>query len=340
MYLTPNFGNLHPFPTKKNKMTFFTFLIDRTEKRCIMAIPHYASYRPKGNKHFMKGDILEEIMRAKELLPKKQRALCNYLILNCEKAGVMTVAELAESAGVGTTTVMRFVQIMGYDSFSAFKRDLINAMLMKNAAPYQTLKQSFVANSQTESSDTFRSVAADGVRVLENLCSPANVEQFERAVQLLLKAKSIYTLGMRSSKVLALYFEYLVDRFYPHVRQLSDQGEFLYDRVFGHMTPDDVLLAFSVYPCTLKTIKVGELCHQRNIPLILITNTGINPLAKIADVVIDTNTVNHSSGDTAIFAVVEALGAELGRRTAPESSQRIEYIERELVDEDLFVWET
>lgn len=288
----------------------------------------------------MKSNILDEILRAKDLLPKKQRILCNYLILNYEKASVMTVAELAESAGVGTTTVMRFVQIMGYSSFPAFKRDLINAMLMKNAAPYQTLKQSFVGDSQTESSDTFRNVIADGIHVFENLCSPANITQFEKAIQLLLNADNIYTLGMRSSKVLALYFEYLVDRFYPHVRQLSDQGEFIYDRVFGHMTEKDVLLVFSVYPCTLKTIRVGELCHQRGIPLILITNTSISPLTKIADVVIDTNTVNHSSGDTAIFAVVEALGVELGRRTAPESTQRIEYIEHALVDKNLFVWES
>lgn len=287
----------------------------------------------------MKNNLLDDILRAKELLPKKQRTLCNYLMINYEQASTMTVAELAENACVGTTTVMRFVQAMGYSSYLAFKRDLINAMLMKKAAPYQTLKQSFVGDSQTESSDTFRNVVADGIHVFENLCSPANITQFEKAIQLLLKAKNIYTLGMRSSKVLALYFEYLVDRFYPHISQLSNQGEFIYDRVFGRMTEEDVLLVFSVYPCTLKTIRVGELCHQRGIPLILITNTNINPLAKISDVVIDTNAVNHSSGDTAIFAVVEALGAELGRRTAPESTQRIEYIEHSLVDKNLFIWD-
>lgn len=285
----------------------------------------------------MNSDLLEEIIRAKDLLPKKQRILCNYLALNYEKVGMMTVAELAESAGVGTTTVMRFVQSMGYASFSAFKRDLINTVLMKSAAPYQTLKQS-IAPSETESSDTFRRIVADGIRVLENVCSPANVEQFERAVQTLLKAKNIYTLGMRSSKVLALYFECLVGRFYPRLRQLSDLGEYIYDRVFGYMEKDDALLIFSAYPCTMRTIKIGELCHQRGIPLVLITNTSLNPLAKIADVMIDTNTVNQPSGDTAIFAVVEALGAELGRRTAPESTQRIEYIERALVDNNLFVW--
>lgn len=105
------------------------------------------------------------------------------------------------------------------------------------------------------------------------------------------------------------------------------------------MTPDDALLVFSVYPCTRKTSKIGELCHQIGIPIVLLTNTRISPLTKSADAMIDTNSVNRSSGDTAIFAVVEALGAELGRRTAPESTQKIEYIERALIENGLFIWD-
>lgn len=45
-------------------------------------------------------------MTLKDVLPKKQRILCQYLALNYERVGVMTVAELACAAGVGTTTVM------------------------------------------------------------------------------------------------------------------------------------------------------------------------------------------------------------------------------------------
>ena len=60
----------------------------------------------------MEKTLLDEIMTLKDVLPKKQRILCQYLALNYERVGVMTVAELARAAGVGTTTVMRLVQTL------------------------------------------------------------------------------------------------------------------------------------------------------------------------------------------------------------------------------------
>ena len=50
---------------------------------------------------------------------------------------------------------------------------------------------------------------------------------------------------------------------------------------------------------------------------------------------IDTNSVNHPSGDTALMLVTEALMSELGRRTAPESTKNIEKIEQALNDNGL-----
>lgn len=287
----------------------------------------------------MSETILDKIIKIKDAVPKKQRILCNYIVLNYEQMGIMTVAELAQNAGVGTTTVIRLMQSLGYESFGNFKRDIMNVALMRNTSSYRGLKQSFTGTAQNESSDTFRRVAADGIRVLENLCSPANVEQFEKAVELLLSTQQIYTLGMRSSKAVALYFEYTVDCFYPHVRQLSTEGDYIYDRAALYMKPTDVLLAFSVWPCTKKTIEVAELCHKRGIPVILVTNTSLNPMTKFADVVIDTNSVNHPSGDVSIMTVVEAMVAELGRRTAPQSTENLEQIERLLSENDIIIWE-
>ena len=268
----------------------------------------------------MGNEVLEQIIKIKDAVPKKQRILCNYLALNYEKIGVMTVAELAENAGVGSTTVMRLVQLLGFDSYTTFKKALAQESLLKNTTPYRSLRQEFSRTSETASRDTFHMAIAD-------------------AIQLMLESDQLYILGMRSSKALALYFEYVAERFYPHIRQLSREEEFVYDRIAINTTPKDVLLVYSVWPCTKKTIRVAELAHNLGIPMILITNTSLNPLVKIADVVIDTNSVNHPSGDTALMLVTEALMSELGRRTAPESTKNIEKIEQALNDNGLILWE-
>ena len=55
----------------------------------------------------MGNEVLEQIIKIKDAVPKKQRILCNYLALNYEKIGVMTVAELAEKRGVSMTAPLR-----------------------------------------------------------------------------------------------------------------------------------------------------------------------------------------------------------------------------------------
>ena len=43
----------------------------------------------------MENNILDTITQIKDVLPKKQRTLCNFIVLNYVEAGMMTVAELA-----------------------------------------------------------------------------------------------------------------------------------------------------------------------------------------------------------------------------------------------------
>jgi len=284
-------------------------------------------------------NIIDEIAKIKDVLPKKQQKLCHYLVMNYEQVGVMTVAELAQAAEVGTTTVMRLVQTLGCSSFSVFKKELLNSALMHTTTSYRGLKQSFKDPALKDAGDSFNAVMTDGVCMLENLGTPANREQFERIVQMLLEARRICPLGLRSSKPLALYFEYAVDSFYPHVVQMARDPDYLYDRAALCLEPTDVLLVISVWPCTKRTIDVAQMCHEQGIPIALITNTSLNPIVKFADAVIDTNSVNHISGDTVILAVIEALVSELGRRTAPQSTENIERIERILTERNIVLKE-
>ena len=105
----------------------------------------------------MGNEVLEQIIKIKDAVPKKQRILCNYLALNYEKIGVMTVAELAENAGVGSTTVMRLVQLLGFDSYTTFKKALAQESLLKNTTPYRSLRQEFSRTSETAIRSIWRS---------------------------------------------------------------------------------------------------------------------------------------------------------------------------------------
>ena len=146
-------------------------------------------------------------------------------------------------------------------------------------------------------------------------------------------------LGLRSSQVAALYFEYAVGIFYPKVRQLSTGQEYLFGRLLP-ICPNDVLLVISQWPCTKKTIDAALVCHRRNIPIILVTNTRINPIAEYASAVIDTDSVSSSSDILPVMAVMEALSYEIGKRTAPQSTENMTALEEMLRDNHLILWDS
>ncbi len=283
-------------------------------------------------------DIIDEILAMRDVLPKKQKILCNYILLNHAKVGIMTVAELASNAGVGTTTVMRLLQVLKYDSFGAFKKDVLNNSIMQEGSSYRNKKQTFSKAVQGMRQSTLSNMTQDIARSIENFLTPNNFEQFEKAIDCFLNAEHIYVLGMRSSRVAALYFEFALNGFYPKVRQLSNEQEYLYDRLL-QIGQKDVLFAISQWPCTKKTIDVANVCHQKHVPIVLITNTAINPIARFADVMLDTNSVGNASEITPIMTMIEALVVEIGRRTAPQSTENLENLEKLLKENNLIIWD-
>lgn len=81
------------------------------------------------------------------------------------------------------------------------------------------------------------------------------------------------------------------------------------------------------------------MAHQNGVPVILITNTLLNPIARYAEVVIDTNSVNSGCGNMAIMFAAEAVIAEMGRKTEPSSTEALETLERQLDPLDIFIRE-
>ena len=286
----------------------------------------------------MENNIIDKIVQIKDVLPKKQRTLCNYLVINYVEAGMMTVAELAQKSGVGTTTVMRLIKTLGYENYSDFKHELLNLSLMRTSTSYRGVKQSFKSAAQTSESNLLNHLWMETNHTIENIITPKNAQQIEKAVDLMLSASAVYFLGLRSSRAAAYYLEDTISRFYPKTRQLSHEPDFLYDRIL-RMPADSALVVFSIWPCTKTTIEAADLAHQNGVPVILITNTLLNPIARYAEVVIDTNSVNSGCGNMAIMFAAEAVIAEMGRKTEPSSTEALETLERQLDPLDIFIRE-
>lgn len=286
----------------------------------------------------MDNSIISEILKIKDVLPKKQRMLCDYIVLKYTEVGMMTVAELADSSGVGTTTVMRLIKLLNYENYSDFKHDLLDYSLKNKTSSYSNIKEGFKNIVNSSSTDVLTKSCYEAIHTIENFITPKNIEEISKAVKLMIRSKNINVLGLRSSKAVALYFESVVERFYPKIRQLSNEGEYLFDKAL-RAKEGDVLVVFSVWPCTKRTIDIAGIYKEKNVPIILITNTTLNPIARYADIVIDTNSVNSTLVNLPAMFIVEAIGSELGKEIVDEATENIEVLEKDLDRYDVFIWD-
>ena len=287
--------------------------------------------------HEEQTDIINKIIQIKEKLPNKQRRLCNYIIENYQEIGLMTVKELAKRAKVGTTTVMRVLEVLDFDSFHDFKKELHKKTL--ELTTWWHLKKSFSSpKRQDENHPQRQSNITEIWKELMNLLTQTLtddlVDHFERAVSLMVQSSRINILGLRSSKVAALYIGYMLEEFTRKVKQLSLDGDFLYDRLL-QVEPDEMLMVFAHSPYSVQTIEIARFAHERNIPIVLITDLLSCPIAPFASAVLKIKASVNQYSIVPTIALIEALVIEYGRRTAHSSIHHLEKLGKLLIEKNV-----
>ena len=85
----------------------------------------------------MEKTLLDEIMTLKDVLPKKQRILCQYLALNYERVGVMTVAELAPPPASVPPLSCGWYKRLDMTASALSSAPLADVVLLKNTSSYR-----------------------------------------------------------------------------------------------------------------------------------------------------------------------------------------------------------
>jgi DNA-binding MurR/RpiR family transcriptional regulator len=258
-------------------------------------------------------------------LPKKQEQLCEYILKNHQDIGLLTVKELANNAGVGTTTVMRLIKDLGYDSFFDLKKDF-HDIQVDYSDKWENVQKSFEGD-ESKAYQTLSSVWREGVNVLEQSLNPQLVENFNAAMDLIADAERINLLGLRPYKAVAIYMELLIEEFHSKTRQLSYDSESMIDRIL-QFNKNEVIVLFGFTPYTQSTIDAATVAHQQGVPIILITDHLSCPIASYSTVILKIEPSDQHFTILPIIALVEAIVIELGKRHSKTSIQRI----RTLVD--------
>lgn len=277
--------------------------------------------------------ILDEIIKNKKALPKKQQQLCNYILENPHDIHMTTVKTLASNASVGTTTVLRLVKFLGYDSYPEFKMQF-HTLQNEYISKWENVKKSFSNQNDVICKNTIEEVWNEAIVDLNNSINPQLIMDFTQAIECIINSKRLFVFGARPYKATAIYLELLLNEFYTNIFQLSNDSESMFDKLL-HSNADDVVILFGFEPYTKRSVSLAKLAAKNLSKIILISDVLSNPISPYATVNLQLKVSSNHYSIIPVFTLIESLVLEVGKKTSNKSIDLIKQLSPILKEADV-----
>lgn len=279
-------------------------------------------------------ELLQQIESILPGLPHAQRKVGRYILENYKGIPFLSVTALAREIGVSDTTVIKFCMHIGFDGFGSFKR-VISEHVQSEVSLYGRLENKLRDFNDPSPLDAVLSYDLGNIEGTLN--NPQNRKNFEPLLNWISEAREIYTLGFRSSALLADYLSFNLRqqnlRMQPVTPGLGDYVDRL------HMAgPRDLCIAVSFARYSSGVVRGVEMLHKKGVPCVLITDSPACPICRHADMVFfcETKSLHNTASHVGCLSLMNAIitGCLLRHREAV--AEHIKELDSELMTFEIF----
>ena len=272
-----------------------------------------------------KNDLIERIEASKKSFSKGHRRIAEYIISNYDKAAYMTASVLGVEAGVSESTVVRFAALLGFDGYQQFQKQIREAV----RARMTSVQRVAAANHRMDESEVLDRILLEDVDNIRVTLESIDKAAFEKAVDMILSAKNIYILGMRSSSVLADFMSYYFGLLFDNVRLIRPAGG---SEIFEHLMKlhkDDVFVAISFPRYTTGVVNATEFASKTGAGVIAITDSLSSPIVPHSDVVLTAKSEMASFADSLVapMSLINAMITYIGKKKQEEVTDTLGRLE-------------
>lgn len=219
----------------------------------------------------------ELLVRIKEKYPelsKGQKRLANYVTENYEKAVFLTAAKLGEVVGVSESTVVRFATQLGYKGYPGFQRALEE--LVRNRL--NSIQRMEVTYGRIDQSEILESVLQSDIEKIKLTMSSIDPKTFNTAIDIILNARKIYIVGIRSCEPLASFLSFYLHLIFDDVIMVNTNGSSEMFEQLIRIGEEDVIIGISFPRYSVRTLKAMEFASNRKAKVITLTDSIHSPM--------------------------------------------------------------
>lgn len=224
-------------------------------------------------------DLINRINDNYSKLSKGQKLLANYIIDHYEKAVFLTAAKLGSIVGVSESTVVRFANELGYNGYPKLQRALEELVKTK----LTSIQRMEVTSDRIDKSHILKSVLQSDADKIKHTIEEIDESIFDQAVDMILEAKNIYILGVRSSAPLANFMAFYFNLIFDNVKLIHTNSVSEMFEQIHRISEDDAVIGISFPRYSKRTLKAMEFAQSRNANVITITDSPLSPMIAFAD---------------------------------------------------------
>ncbi len=226
--------------------------------------------------------LLTRIDNKKQNLSKGQRLIAKYIEENYDKAAFMTALKLGDTVGVSESTVVRFAMELGYDGYPKLQKAMQEMIRDK----LTSLQRIDVTASRISDENILESVLNQDIDKIRRTLEETSYDDFNEAVNSIVKAKTIYIYAVRSTTALSNFLGYYLQLIFGNVRVINSTNKSeIYEHLF-RISGEDVIIGISFPRYSQAAAHTMKFAHERGASVVAITDSMMSPIVSYADSVL------------------------------------------------------
>ena len=187
-----------------------------------------------------------------------------------------------------------------------------------------------VANTQLAGQDVISMVLQSDINALRMTNDALSREQLTAAVDALIRARSVYIIGVRSSYNIASFLNFYLRTMLQNVHIISSSSATEMLEQMCHLDERDICIGVSLPRYSSRTINLMRYAKDRGSKLIAITDSNQAPIARVSDYVLIAKSDMLSLVDSLVapLSVINALVVAISQRLGKEFSQSMLDLEK------------
>lgn len=257
-----------------------------------------------------------------------QKRLVQYILLNYNNVPYMSAAELAGKVGVSDATVVRLSQALGFSGYSEFKSRLVEAISIDGNTPMGRMMKT-IHSIEENNGFIARVFQQDLINVQETILN-FDVRSFEEAIDVIVKGKRIYIVGLNSCASLAHFIHFHLRRLDADVDITTSGGLVLFEHL-ARVKKEDVLIVITFPRYSKDSLSAIKHCKESGCKVITITDTESNVLARESDYVLvakSDNPLSFVNSFVAPMALCNAVVLCYGLKVKDKALASLERLEK------------